>query len=61
METSYYPQYASLDDGKYLSTRSIFINEFEKGEKTILEVSGFSWKPIDDSVFTKAYLENLSK
>ncbi len=61
METSYYPQYVSLDDGKYLAVRSIFINEFEEGEKTILEVSGFSWEPIDDTVFTKAYLENVSK
>ena len=37
------------------------IDEFEKGNKTIVEISDISTKKIDDSVFTKAYLENLSK
>ena len=36
-------------------------DEDEKGNKTIVEFSGVSVEPIDDSVFSKAYLENLSK
>ncbi len=60
METSYYPKWTTVE-GKYIPIRMLFIDEFEKGNKTVLELSGISLKPIDDAVFTKAYLENLSK
>ena len=39
----------------------MFIDEFEKGNKTVMEMSGISLKKLDDSIFNKAYLENLSK
>jgi hypothetical protein len=59
-ETVYYPKYMEIQ-GKYVLARMIVIDEFEKGNKTLLELSGISLEPIDDAVFTKAYLENLSK
>jgi hypothetical protein len=39
----------------------MFIDEFEKGNKTKVEISGISTEKVDDKIFTKAYLENLSK
>lgn len=60
METSYFPKY-TIVEGKYLPVKMIIVDEFEKGKKTIVEISGISLEKIDDSVFTKAYLENLSK
>jgi len=60
METSYFPKWTTVE-GKYIPLRMIFVDEFEKGNKTLLELSGISLKPIDDDVFTKAYLEHLSK
>jgi outer membrane lipoprotein-sorting protein len=60
MQTAYYLKY-TIVDGKYIPVRQIFIDEFEKGNKTIVELSGISTQKLDDSIFTKAYLENLSK
>jgi outer membrane lipoprotein-sorting protein len=60
METSYLPKWTQVE-GKYIPLRMIFVDEFEKGNKTLLELSGISLKEIDNDVFTKAYLENLSK
>jgi outer membrane lipoprotein-sorting protein len=59
-ETAYYPQYTQVE-GRYIPVKQLFIDEFEKGNKTLLELSGISLASIDNSVFTKAYLENLSK
>ena len=47
--------------GKYLPLQMIFIDEFEKGNKTIVELSGISLTKLDPKIFTKAYLEFLSK
>ncbi|HAR64273.1 MAG: hypothetical protein DKM50_02310 [Candidatus Margulisiibacteriota bacterium] len=60
METAYYRKY-TLIDGKYVFIQAMFIDEFEKGNKTMVEISGISTKKVEDSVFTKAYLENISK
>jgi outer membrane lipoprotein-sorting protein len=60
METSYFPKWTQVE-GKYIPLQMIFVDEFEKGNKTLLELSGISLKTIDDDVFTKAYLDNLSK
>jgi hypothetical protein len=60
METAYYPKYTTVE-GKYLFVKQLVIDEFDKGNKTLLELSGISLKSIDNDVFTKAYLENLSK
>ncbi|MCP4294782.1 MAG: outer membrane lipoprotein-sorting protein [Proteobacteria bacterium] len=60
MRSKYFPKYTRID-GRYLYVRLIIVDEFEKGNKTMLQMSGISLKPIPDHVFTKAYLENLSK
>ena len=41
--------------------KQLFIDEFEKGNKTIVEISDIVPGKLDDKIFTKAYLENLSK
>ncbi len=60
MQSLYFPKYTKIS-GRYFFVRLIVVDEFEKGNKTMLEMSGVSLKPIADHVFTKAYLENLSK
>jgi hypothetical protein len=60
MQTAYYPKWTQID-GKFLAVQMIFIDEFDKGNKSIVELSGISLAPLEDSIFTKAYLENLSK
>ena len=60
MQTSYYPKWTTIE-GKYLPLNMIFVDEFEEGNRTMMELSGISLKDIDDTIFTKAYLENLSK
>lgn len=60
MQTDYYLKYTQIQ-GKYLFIKGIFIDEFEKGNKSVVEIKNISIKPIDTHVFTKAYLENLSK
>jgi outer membrane lipoprotein-sorting protein len=60
MQTVYYVKYTNIN-GRYLPIKYIAVDEFEKGNKTIIDVSGISLKKLDDTLFTKAYLENLSK
>jgi hypothetical protein len=44
-----------------VAIKQIIVDEFEKGNKTIMEISNISTDKISDDVFTKAFLENLSK
>lgn len=60
MQTLYSLEYTNIDD-KFIPIKIISINQFEKGNKTLLKISAISLKPVDNNVFTKAYLENLSK
>ncbi len=60
MQTAYFPKWTRIE-GKYIPIQHIYIDEFEKGNKTIVELSGISTKTLDPKIFTKAYLENLSK
>jgi hypothetical protein len=60
MQTAYFPKWTQID-GKYIWLQLISIDEFEKGNKTIVELSGISTQKLDPRIFTKAYLENLSK
>ncbi len=60
METAYYLNY-TIVDGRYVAVKMMFIDEFEKGNKTLVEISGISTERLDNSLFTKPYLENLSK
>jgi hypothetical protein len=60
MQTAYFLKYTKIE-GKYILLKGMFIDEFEKGNKTVLNISGVSLKKLDSKIFTKAYLENLSK
>ena len=60
MQTVYYVSYTKVQD-RYVAVKSIYVDQFEKGNKTIQEITGITFEPVDDVVFTKAYLENLSK
>jgi outer membrane lipoprotein-sorting protein len=60
MQTAYYFKYTQLG-GKYIPVKQMFIDEFEKGSRTVVDLSGMSTKKIDGSLFTKAHLESLSK
>lgn len=59
-QTKYFPKYTDVQ-GRYIPTKQLTIDEFEKGNKSLLELSGVSLELIDNAVFTKAYLENISK
>ncbi len=60
MQTAYFLKYTSIK-GKYIPVSQMYIDEFEKGNKTKVEISGISTEKLNDDIFTKAYLENLSK
>jgi len=60
MQTAYFINYTQVN-GRYVCVKQMFIDEFEKGNKTIVEVSNINTDKLDDAIFTKAYLENLSK
>jgi outer membrane lipoprotein-sorting protein len=60
MSTNYFLKYTEIE-GRYIVVKTITIDRFQKGNKTISELTGISIKPIENSTFTKAFLENLSK
>lgn len=60
MQTAYYRKYTEIE-GRYFMVQGLFIDEFEKGNKTIMEMTGISLSKLSDNIFTKAYLESLSK
>jgi len=60
METAYYAKYTIIE-GRYIPLLMKFIDRFEEGNMSVVELSGISLKKIDDSIFDKTYLENLSR
>jgi hypothetical protein len=60
MQTGYYLNYVQVLK-RYVPVKMMFVDEFEKGNKSIVEISGIETNKLNDEVFTKAYLENLSK
>jgi hypothetical protein len=59
MQTAYYMKYTQVL-GRYVAIKQMFIDEFEKGNKTVVDISGISTDKLENAIFTKAYLENLS-
>jgi hypothetical protein len=47
--------------GKFVAVEQMFIDEFEKGNRTRLALADIATRKLSDDLFTKAYLENLSK
>jgi outer membrane lipoprotein-sorting protein len=60
MQTAYYLKYAPVL-GKFVPVEQMFIDEFEKGNRTRLAIADIATTRLRDDIFTKAYLENLSK
>lgn len=60
MQTAYFLRFTQIE-GRYVAVKQLFIDEFEKGNKTIVEIANLVPGRLDDRIFTKAYLENLSK
>lgn len=60
MQTAYYLLYASVE-GHYVPVKQLFIDEFEKENRTMVEIGEISIAPLEEGIFTKAHLENLSK
>jgi len=60
MQTAYYLKFTVID-GRYVPVKHLYIDEFEKGNKTVVDISNIATNKLDNAVFTKAYLENLSK
>jgi hypothetical protein len=60
MQTAYYLKFTEIK-GSLIPVKQMFVDEFEKGNKTVVEISDISIDDLDDQIFTKAYLENLSK
>ena len=60
LRTAYFLKYAKIK-GRYFLLKGIFIDEFQKGNRGLLEISNIDLKPIPDYVFTKQFLENLSR
>ncbi|HBR28375.1 MAG TPA: hypothetical protein DD789_02935 [Firmicutes bacterium] len=60
MESAYYLKYTKIGQ-QYMWVQAMIVDEFEKGNKTVVEIQNISLQKIEDHVFTKSYLENLSK
>ncbi|EKD27414.1 MAG: hypothetical protein ACD_79C00730G0003 [uncultured bacterium] len=60
MQTAYFRKYTMVNE-RYVPVEHLYIDEFEKGNKTMVEISNIKNNKLDDKIFTKAYLENLSK
>lgn len=60
MQTAYYLKYAPIL-GRFVAVEQMFIDEFEKGNRTRVAISGISTAKLPAEIFTKAYLENLAK
>jgi outer membrane lipoprotein-sorting protein len=59
MQTAYFMNY-TIVSGRFVPVKQLFIDEFEKGNRTLVELSGLSTRRLGN-IFNKAYLENLSK
>ncbi len=60
LRTSYFLKYTKIN-GRYFLLEGVFIDEFEKGNRAAMKIEKIKVKPIQDYVFTKQYLENLSR
>lgn len=60
MQTAYFLKYTQIN-GRFVPIQQLFIDEFEKGNRTVVEISEIKTTPLENSIFTKAYLESLSK
>jgi hypothetical protein len=60
MQTAYFLKYTEINK-KFVPVQQMFIDEFEKGNRTVVELANIKTNKLDDAIFTKAYLESQSK
>lgn len=60
MNTQNYLKWSKIDS-HFIPVKQLFIDEFEKGNKSLIEFKEISFVKLDDKIFSKPYLENLSK
>lgn len=60
MQTAYFLKYSPVL-GRFVPVEQMFIDEFEKGNRTRLAISDIATAKLPAEIFTKAYLENLAK
>lgn len=60
MQTAYYLKYAPVA-GRMLSMRMVFVDEVEKGNRSIVDLSAVKVGKVDPGIFTKAWLEAKSR
>lgn len=60
MRTTAYPKYVELE-GKLLPSQILILDEINKGEKSQITMTEQSITPLPDKVFTKAFLEQVSR
>ncbi|MDQ7773744.1 MAG: outer membrane lipoprotein-sorting protein [Elusimicrobiales bacterium] len=60
MQTAYFLKFTEVD-GRFVPVKQLYIDEFEKGNRTVVDIASIVPGKLDDNIFTKAWLENLSK
>jgi hypothetical protein len=60
LRTTYIPRYTRLDDA-FIATRMILEDELVEGKKTTIAFDDVSTAELPDSVFTKSYVERVSR
>ena len=60
MHTGYYTKYQAVA-GRQFPTRQIHVDEVEKGNRTLVDLTGIQVGKQDGQIFTKAWLESQSK
>ncbi len=60
MDTITFKKYKKID-GSYIPTSQLIVDEFDLGNKSLVNLTDISTEEIPSHIFTKAYLENLSK
>lgn len=61
LATSFYIDYTSLGNGKFIFTKLLAQNNLEKGQQTYITNDNIAIAAIPDYTFTKAYLEEKSR
>lgn len=60
MQTAYYTKYQPVA-GRQLAMRMVFVDEVEKGNRSMVDLSDVKVGKVDPDIFTKAWLESKSR
>lgn len=60
MQSAYFTKYQPIA-GRQLSTRMVFVDEVEKGNRSMVDLSEVKVGKVDPNIFTKAWLESKSR